>query len=83
MVRVPHHDAEHGGSIFLTTLSLSMGRRVRTVSLSNRSNRRPINVGSGLTRKDEGFDHHGNGARGLNQGTDINVIKLTEIDPID
>ena len=29
MVRVPHHDPEHGGSIFLTTLSLSMGRRVR------------------------------------------------------
>ncbi len=28
MVRVPHHDPEHGGSIFLTTLSLSMGRRV-------------------------------------------------------
>ena len=25
------------------------GRRVRAVSLSNRSNRRPINVGSGLT----------------------------------
>jgi len=58
MVRVPHHDPEHGGSIFLTTLSLSMGRRVRAVSLpfeslravslSNRSNRRPINVGSGL-----------------------------------
>ncbi|MFB3109171.1 MAG: hypothetical protein ACE1ZE_07385 [Candidatus Binatia bacterium] len=29
MVRVPHHDPEHGGSIFLTTVSLSMGRRVR------------------------------------------------------
>ena len=29
MVRVPHHDPEHGGSIFLTTLSLSMGRRIR------------------------------------------------------
>jgi len=29
MVRVPHHNPEHGGSIFLTTLSLSMGRRVR------------------------------------------------------
>jgi hypothetical protein len=55
MVRVPHHDPEHGGSIFLTTLSLSMGRRVRVrqahptskypeedrgaMSLSNRSNR--------------------------------------------
>ncbi len=25
-VRVPHHDPEHGGSIFLSTLSLSMGR---------------------------------------------------------
>ena len=41
MIRVPHHDPEHGGSIFLTTLSLSMGRRVRvedgTVSLSNRT----------------------------------------------
>jgi len=36
MVRVPHHDPEHGGSIFLTTLSLSMGRRVRAVSPSNR-----------------------------------------------
>jgi len=36
MVRVPHHDPEHGGSIFLTTLSLSMGRRVRAVSASNR-----------------------------------------------
>ena len=57
MVRVPHHDPEHGGSIFLTTLSLSMGRRVRVrqahptskypeedrgaVSPSNRSNRDP------------------------------------------
>ncbi len=29
MVRVPHHDPEHSGSILLTTLSLSMGRRVR------------------------------------------------------
>ncbi len=29
MVRVPHHDPEHGGSIFVTTLSQSMGRRVR------------------------------------------------------
>ncbi len=45
MVRVPHHDPEHGGSILLTTLSLSMGRRVRaglrvslsrTLSASNR-----------------------------------------------
>jgi len=45
MVRVPHHDPEHGGSIFLTTLSLSMGRRARaglrvslsrTLSASNR-----------------------------------------------
>jgi len=35
MVRVPHHDPEHGGSIFLTTLSLSMGRRVRAMSASN------------------------------------------------
>jgi len=26
MVRVPHHDPEHGGSIFLTTLSLSKGQ---------------------------------------------------------
>ena len=25
MVRVLHHDPDHGGSIFLTTLSLSMG----------------------------------------------------------
>jgi hypothetical protein len=29
MVRVLYHDPEHGGSIYLTTLSLSMGRRVR------------------------------------------------------
>ena len=36
MVRVPHHDPEHGGSIFLATLSLSMGRKVRAVSLLNR-----------------------------------------------
>jgi len=55
MVRVSHHDPEHGGSIFLTILSLSMGRKVRVrqahptlkypeedreaVSLSNRLNR--------------------------------------------
>ncbi len=37
MVRVPHHDPEHGGSIFLTTLSLPF-ESLRAVSLSNRSN---------------------------------------------
>ncbi len=54
MGRVPHHDPEHGGSIFLTTLSLPFENlRVRqahptskypeedrgAVSLSNESNR--------------------------------------------
>jgi len=33
MVRVPHHDPKHGGSIFLTTLSLPF-ERLRALSLS-------------------------------------------------
>jgi len=47
MVRVPHHDPEHGGSIFLGVVSKS--NHSRTLNLSNW---RPINVGSGLNAFD-------------------------------
>jgi len=40
MVRVPHHDPEHGGSIFLTTLSMSMGRRIRVEDRPREARRR-------------------------------------------
>jgi hypothetical protein len=43
MVRVPHHDPEHGGSIFLTTLSLPF-ESVRALSLSKWSMGRRVRV---------------------------------------